>query len=46
MISKLIDKTIFNKAAICDKLANYKCESAIEEKMIDMIIQLIFILLE
>ena len=40
-LSQLIDKTIFNKAAICDKLASYKCENDIEEKMIGDIVGLI-----
>lgn len=40
-LSQLIDKTIFNKSAICNKLSNYKCKNDTEEKMIDDIINLI-----
>ena len=32
-LSQLIDKTIFNKSAICNKLSNYKCKNDTEEKI-------------
>lgn len=40
-IRQLIDKTIFNKTAICEKLSKYQCKEAIEEKMIDDIVELV-----
>lgn len=40
-IGQLINKTIFNKTAICEKLSQYECKKTIEEEMIKDIISLI-----